>query len=43
MDYQPNPTPAPRFSLGKRELTFGIITAVLSIGLWNSILYGDFH
>lgn len=43
MDYQPNPTPAPRFSLGKRELTFGIVTAVLSIGLWNSILYGGFH
>lgn len=43
MDYQPDLIPAPRFIIGKRELIFGIVTAVLSIGLWNSILYGGLN
>ena len=37
------PVPLPRFPVGKRELSFGILTAALAVGLWNSILYGGFN
>ena len=37
------PVPLPRFPVGKRELSFGIFTAALAVGLWNSILYGGFN
>lgn len=37
------PVPLPRFSVGKREIKFGIFTAILAVGLWNSILYGGFN
>ena len=37
------PTPLPGFPVGKQELKFGILTAILAVGLWNSILYGGFN
>ena len=43
MEQQFIPPPAPRFPVGKRELSFGILTAALCVGLWNSILYGGFN
>lgn len=43
MEQQFTPPPAPRFPVGKRELSFGILTTGLAIGLWNSILYGGLH
>ena len=37
------PAPLPRFPVGKWELRFGILLAILAVGLWNSILYGGFN
>lgn len=37
------PVPLPRFSVSKREIKYGIFTAILAVGLWNSILYGGFN
>lgn len=34
---------SPRFPVGKKEWIFGILTVVLCIGLWNSILFGGFN
>ena len=44
MDY-PTYTPPekPKYPVGKRELLFGIFTVILSVLLWNSILYGGLH
>ncbi len=36
------PTP-PRYPVGRTEGSFGIATAVLAVGLWNSILYGGLN
>ena len=37
------PVPLPRYPVGKRELRFAVVTAILAVGLWNSILYGGFN
>ena len=44
MDY-PTYTPPekPKYPVGKRELLFGVFTVILSVLLWNSILYGGLH
>ena len=41
--YSPVPSPSPRYPVGRQELCFGILTAVLAVGLWNSILYGGLN
>ncbi len=33
----------PRYPVGRSEGSFGIATAVLAVGLWNSILYGGLN
>lgn len=33
----------PRYPVGRQEIIFGSVTVILSIGLWNSILYGGFN
>lgn len=44
MDYPAfTPPQLPRYPVGRREVIFGIVTVILSVGLWNSILYGGFN
>ena len=37
------PAQPPKFPVGKQEVCFGILIAILAVGLWNSILYGGFN
>ena len=44
MDYPTyNPPHLPKYPVGRQEIIFGVITVILSIGLWNSILFGGFN
>ena len=36
-------SPPPGYPVGKQELHFGIVTVLLAVGLWNSILYGGLN
>ena len=36
-------SPPPGYPLGKQEFRFGIGILILSVGLWNSILYGGLN
>ena len=36
-------SPPPGYPLGNQEFRFGIMTLILAVGLWNSILYGGLN